>query len=46
MEKTVQKIIHKQATYIVTSNYVGNITLLDLLKRLVKRDVEKLQNGR
>jgi hypothetical protein len=33
------------ATYIVTSNYVGNITLFELLKQMLKRDFEKTDNN-
>ncbi|MCL2578790.1 MAG: hypothetical protein FWE32_02040 [Oscillospiraceae bacterium] len=29
------------ATYIVQSNYVGKITFLDLLKQMIKRDIER-----
>ena len=29
------------ATYKVTSRYVGNIPLLDLLKQMIKRDLQK-----
>jgi len=29
------------ATYEVTSNYSGNMTYLDLLKQMLKRDIER-----
>jgi hypothetical protein len=31
------------ATYEVTSNYIGNISLLDLLKQMLKRDLERTE---
>lgn len=32
------------ATYEVTSNYIGEISLLDLLKRMLKRDLERSED--
>lgn len=29
------------ATYEVTSNYIGDISFLDLLKQMLKRDLER-----
>jgi len=29
------------ATYEVVSNYIGDISLIDLLKRMLKRDLER-----
>lgn len=31
------------ATYEVTSNYKGELTFLDLLKQMLKRDIERLE---
>ena len=31
-------------TYEVASNYVGNISLLELFKLMLKRDIEKTEN--
>lgn len=33
-----------EATYEVASNYIGNISLLDLIKQLLKRDLERIDN--
>jgi len=32
------------ATYEVTSNYIGDVSLLELFKRMLKRDVERLEH--
>jgi len=32
------------ATYKVTSNYKGDVTFLDLLKQMLKRDMERQEN--
>ena len=32
------------AIYEVNSNYVGNISFLDLLKQILKRDLERLRD--
>jgi len=42
MSTTNVKIIDG-ATYEVTSNYVGNLTLLELFKQMLKRDIERLK---
>ena len=31
-----------EATYEVVSNYIGSVSLLDLFKQMVKRDLERL----
>jgi len=41
---TTQTITHKGATYTVTTYYTGSVTFLDLLKQLVKRDIERLRD--
>jgi hypothetical protein len=38
---STQTITHKGAQYIVTARYTGHVTFLDLLKQLVKRDIEE-----
>jgi hypothetical protein len=32
------------ATYEVTSNYMGEISLLDLFKQMLKRDMERVED--
>jgi hypothetical protein len=34
-------VIIDEATYEVVSNYTGNTSLLDLLKQMLKRDLER-----
>jgi hypothetical protein len=39
----VRKEVINGATYELTSNYNGDISLLDLLKQMLKRDMERLE---
>ena len=31
------------ATYEVTSNYVGDVSILDIFKKMLKRDIERMK---
>ena len=42
LKKTHVEVIDG-ATYEVTSNYIGNVTLLDVFKQMLKRDIERMK---